>query len=160
VKISSVSGSKIEIYANKAELEESGDKEITKIIADNNYVVKCIVHRGHSFHTEATLTRVPASARVVFVGSCGGFYKINIALRKAPDAQIISTRQIGVKEINDPIIYSFNEYVRQGKDINWKIFWDEMKAKLGGNALFYDYVPPHKNLESLFVKAYYEIMGG
>jgi hypothetical protein len=160
VKISSLTGAKIEIYANKPDLEESGDKEITKILTDNNYAIKCVVHRGHSFHTEATLNRVPATARFIFVGSCGGFYKINIALRKAPDAQIISTRQIGVKQINDPIIYSFNEYVRQGKDINWKTFWDEMKVKLGTNSLFYDYVPPHKNLESQFVKAYYEIMGG
>jgi hypothetical protein len=160
VKIASLTGAKIEIYANKPDLEESGDKEITKILTDNNYAIKCVVHRGHSFHTEATLNRVPATARFIFVGSCGGFYKINIALRKAPDAQIISTRQIGVKQINDPIIYSFNEYVRQGKDINWKTFWDEMKVKLGTNSLFYDYVPPHKNLESLFVKAYYEIMGG
>ena len=160
VKVVSVNGTKIEIYANKAELEESGEREISKIINDNNYAVKCVVHRGHSFHTEATLSKVPSTARIIFVGSCGGFYKINIALRKAPDAHIISTRQIGIKQINDPIIYSFNEYVREGKDINWKIFWDEMKAKLGGNSLFYDYVPPHKNLESLFVKAYYEIMGG
>lgn len=158
VKITSVSGTKIEIYANKAELEESGDREIAKIINDNNYTVRCIVHRGHSFHTEATLSRVPSSARFIFVGSCGGFYKLNIALRKAPDAHIISTRQIGIKQINDPIIFSFNEYVRQGKDINWKLFWDEMRMKLGGNALFYDYVPPHKNLESLFVRAYYQIM--
>ena len=159
-KVYSTAGSKIEIYANRAELEESGDREISKIIATNNYVVRSVVHRGHSFHTEATLTRVPASARFVFVGSCGGFYKINIALRKAPDAHIIATRQIGVKEVNDPIIFSFNEYVRQGKDISWKIFWDEAKSKLGNNVYFNDYVPPHKNLESLFVKAYYEIMGG
>ena len=158
VKVTSVNGKKIVIYANKPELEESGDREILNIIRDNNYTVGGVVHRGHSFHTEATLTRVPASARFIFVGSCGGFYKINTALRKAPDAQIISSRQVGVKEINDPIIFSFNEYVRQGKDINWKVFWDEMYAKLGKNKLFNDYVPPHKNLESLFVRAYYQIM--
>jgi len=159
VKITSANGKKIEIYANKPELEESGDSEISKVIHDNKYIVTGIVHRGHSFHTDATVARIPASARFVFLGSCGGFYKINGALRKAPDASIISTRQIGVKEINDPVIFSFNEYLRQGKDINWKLFWDEMSNKLGSNNLFSDYVPPHKNLESLFVKAYYQIMG-
>ena len=158
VKVSSLSGKKVEIYANKAELEESGDREISKILKANNYAVGGIIHRGHSFHTEATLSKVPASARFIFVGSCGGFYKINIALRKAPDAHVISTRQVGVKEINDPIIFGFNESVRQGKDINWKLFWDDMTAKLGKNSLFSDYVPPHKNLESLFVRAYYQIM--
>ena len=158
VRVTSVTGKKVEIYANKAELEESGDKEISKIIKDNNYNIGGVIHRGHSFHTESTLSRVPASARFIFVGSCGGFYKINIALRKAPDAHIISTRQVGVKQINDPIFFGFNEYVRQGKDINWKLFWDDMNAKLGKNSLFSDYVPPHKNLESLFVRAYYQIM--
>jgi len=159
VRVTSVNGKKIEIYANKPELEESGNREISKIIKDNNYIVEGIMHRGHSFHAEATLDKVPASTRFLFVGSCGGFYKINIALRKAPDAQVISTRQIGTQQINDPIIFYFNEYVRQGKDINWKIFWDEMYSKLGSNSLFNDYVPPHKNLESLFVRAYYQIMG-
>lgn len=159
-KVTSLTGARIEIYANKADLQESGDKEIVKIITDNNYEVKCVIHRGHSFHTEETLNKVPSTARFVLVGSCGGFYKINIALRKAPDAQIIATRQIGVKQINDPILYSFNEYLRQGRDINWKTFWDEMKTKVGASSYFNDYVPPHKNLEVLFVRAYYEIMGG
>lgn len=158
VRIKSIDGKKVEIYANKPELEESGDREISQIIKDNNYVVGGVMHRGHSFHTEATLTRVPSTARFVFVGSCGGFYKINTALQRAPDAQVISTRQVGVKQINDPIIFNFNEYVRLGKDINWKIFWDEMHTKLGNSSLFNDYVPPHKNLESLFVRAYYQIM--
>lgn len=159
-RVTSQTGARIEIYANKADLQESGDKEIGKIIADNGYEVKCVIHRGHSFHTEETLNKVPSTARFVLVGSCGGFYKINIALRKAPDAQIIATRQIGVKQINDPILYSFNEYLRQGRDINWKTFWDEMKVKVGASSYFNDYVPPHKNLEALFVRAYYEIMGG
>ncbi len=159
VKVSSTSGNKIEIYANKADLEESGEKEISKIIRDNNYTVKAVVHRGHSFHADATLALIPSTARFIFIGSCGGFYKINMALRKAPDANIISTRQVGVKELNDPLIYNFNEYVRLGRDLNWKIFWDDMKEKLGSNSLFNDYVPPHKNLESLFVRAYYQIMG-
>ena len=159
VKLSSTNGKKIEIYANKPEYEETGDKDISKVITDNKYTVTGIVHRGHSFHTDVTVTRIPSSARFIFLGSCGGFYKINSALRKAPDASIISTRQIGVKEINDPIVFSFNEYIREGRDVNWKLFWDEMSNKLGSNNLFSDYVPPHKNIESLFVKAYYQIMG-
>ena len=159
VRVTSINGKKIEIYANKPELEESGDREISQIIKKNDYTVGGIIHRGHSFHTDATLARIPASTRFLFVGSCGGFYKISTALHKAPDAQVISTRQIGVKQINDPIIFGFNEYVRQGKDVNWKVFWDEMSIKLSSNSFFNDYVPPHKNLESLFVRAYYQIMG-
>ncbi|MFN8309758.1 MAG: hypothetical protein U0T73_07335 [Chitinophagales bacterium] len=158
-RVSSATGKQIQIYSNKPALEESGDQTISKIFKENNFRPSVIIHRGHSFHTEKTLQRVPESARLVIVGSCGGFYQLNVALRNAPEAQFISTKQIGVKQINDPIILAINEALRQNKTINWKNFWEEMRSKLGGNSLFYDYVPPHKNLESLFVRMYYQLLG-
>lgn len=159
VKVYSTSGKNIEIYANKPAYEESGEQAIAKIIKEKNYQVNVVIHRGHSFHTEKTLEKIPATAKLVFIGSCGGFYKISAALKGSPDAHIVATKQIGVKNINDPMILAFNEYIRKGKDLNWNIYWEEMKNKLGGNSLFYDYVPPHKNLESLFIRAYYQLLG-
>jgi hypothetical protein len=103
-----------------------------------------IIHRGHSFHTEKTLEKIPASAKLVFIGSCGGFYKASIAIKNAPDAHIIATRQIGTQHINDPIIFSINEAFRQRQDIQWPTFWEKLKLQLGNYSLFYDYVPPHK----------------
>jgi hypothetical protein len=34
-----------------------------------------------------------------------------------------------------------------------------MRTQLGSYSLFYDYVPPHKNIESLFQNAYYKTLG-
>lgn len=149
----------VAIFANKPEYEENGIDAINRYLAENNLQPTIIVHRGHSFHTEATLERVPNSAKLIFIGSCGGFYKIAIALSNAPDAHIISTKQIGTKAINDQIIFALNESIRTGKDITWSDFWDKMNTKLGSSQYFADYVPPHKNLESIFIRAYYKILG-
>jgi hypothetical protein len=159
VRISSTEGRQIEILANKPEYEENGVNAIAAYLKSRNETPTIVVHRGHSFHTESTLEKVPGSARLVFVGSCGGFYKISIALENAPEAHIISTKQIGTKSVNDAMIFALNETIRQGKDIVWNDFWDKMREKFTNNQYFSDYIPPHKNLESTFIRAYYKILG-
>jgi hypothetical protein len=57
------------------------------------------------------------------------------------------------------MIFALNEQIRQGREIVWNEFWGRMKEKLGNNPYFNDYVPPNKNLESIFIKAYYKILG-
>lgn len=159
IKVSSTSGRRVEIYANKPAYAESGKQTIQRLFAENNYSPSVIIHRGHSFHTESTLEQIPESAKFVFIGSCGGFYKAALAVKNAPGAHIIATRQVGTKQINDPIIFAVNEAFREGKDIEWPLFWEKMRSALGGYALFHDYVPPHKNIESLFQHAYYKTLG-
>lgn len=82
-----------------------------------------------------------------------------MAIENAPDAHLIATRQVGTKSINDVMIFALNENIREGRDINWNDFWQKMEAKLGSNQYFGDYIPPNKNLESIFIKAYYKILG-
>lgn len=159
VRISSEDGRRIEILANKPEYEENGVNAINAYLIDKGLVPTVIVHRGHSFHTEATLEKVQSTAKLIFVGSCGGFYKISIALENAPDAHIISTKQVGTKTVNDAMLFALNENIRQGKDIVWNEFWDRMKEKFANNQYFSDYIPPQKNLESTFIRAYYKILG-
>lgn len=159
IKISSKTGLNVQIYANKPEYEENGSNAITSYLKDKGLVPSVIVHRGHSFHTEATLEKIPQSTKLIFVGSCGGFYKIPMAMGNAPDAQVISTKQVGTKAINDAMLFALNENIRNGKDIDWAEFWDKMHDKLGNNQYFSDYVPPHKNLEATFIRAYYKTLG-
>lgn len=159
VRIYSTKDNKIEILANKPEYDENGISAIKAYLKERNLSPSVIVHRGHSFHTETTLQKVPESAKLVFVGSCGGFYKISIALENAPEAHIISTKQIGTKTVNDAVIFSLNENIRLGKDIVWNEFWEKMREKLLHNQYFADYIPPNKNLEATFIKAYYKILG-
>ncbi len=159
VHIFSKQGLPVEIFANKPEFEENGTSAISAYFKEKNITPTVVVHRGHSFHTESTLEKVPASAKLIFVGSCGGFYKLPVALENAPEAHIISTKQIGTKTVNDAMIYALNENIRNGKDIVWNEFWEKMRDKLGGNQYFGDYIPPNKNLGAIFIRAYYKILG-
>ena len=90
------------------------------------------------------------------VGSCGGYYKISIAAERAPTAHIISTRQIGTMRVNDPIIKLLADKIRNGQDIVWPEFWVEIEKQVGKTPQFPDYVPPFKNVGSLFLQAYFE----
>ena len=159
VRIYSKLQKKVEIFANKPGSEENGITAIDDYLKENKLVPSVVVHRGHSFHTESTLERIPVTTKLLFIGSCGGFYKISIALENAPDAHIISTKQVGTKTVNDIMLYALNENIRAGKDIDWNEFWEKMHDKLGNNQYFGDYVPPHKNLEAIFIRAYYKILG-
>lgn len=159
VRIYSQQGKHVEIFANKPEFEENGISAIDAYLKEKNFTPTVIVHRGHSFHTESTLEKVPASAKLIFVGSCGGFYKLSEALENAPDAHIISTKQVGTKTVNDAMISALNENIRTGKDIVWNDFWEKMRDKLANNQYFGDYVPPNKNLGAIFIRAYYKTLG-
>ena len=156
VQINSTSGNKVIVLANKPEYEQNGMNDIQKFISTNQYIVSVVVHRGHSFHTEKTLSVIPSSTKLLIVGSCGGYYKLPIAIERAPDAHIISTKQIGTMRVNDPIIKNVCENIRLSKDIIWTDFWTMIENATSKTAMFYDYVPPNKNLGSLFLNAYYK----
>lgn len=159
VRIYSKQQKKVEILANKPGSVENGMSAIGDYFKENKLTPTVIVHRGHSFHTESTLEKIPTTTRLLFIGSCGGFYKIPVALENAPQAHIISTKQVGTKTVNDVMLYALNENIRTGKDIDWNEFWEKMRLQLGNNQYFGDYVPPHKNLEAIFIRAYYKILG-
>lgn len=157
VEITSTGGvNKIMIFANKPEYEQNGINEIQKVLKLNNWEPTVIVHRGHSFHTEKTLNIIPENTKLLIVGSCGGYYKLPIAIERAPDAHIISTKQIGTMRVNDPIIKLTCEKIRLNQDLVWIDFWKEVELLVGKTPMFYDYVPPNKNLGSLFLNAYYK----
>lgn len=159
VKISSRNGTPIEVYANKPEAEYVGQQAIVSLFKDLAVEPSIIIHRGHSYHTEKTIKQISNSPKFLFLGSCGGYYKIADALEKAPNAQTLATKQIGSKSVNDPVFRAFNEELRRGININWRNFWENMENRLGNNPLFFDYVPPHKNLGALFIRAYYYMVG-
>jgi hypothetical protein len=117
------------------------------------------IHRGHSYYAESTIDQMFPSSKIVFLGSCGGYHLIDDVLKKAPDAHIIASKQIGKTAINRPFFEQLMETVRNGKDIEWIPFWQELEKKVKVEG-FEDYIPPYKNLGALFIKAYKIAMGG
>ncbi|MBS1620461.1 MAG: hypothetical protein JST10_01405 [Bacteroidetes bacterium] len=164
ITINSIKGKPVSIYANKPLPEENSEdekaqKDLTEYLEKNKLNPTVTIHRGHSYYAESTIGQMFPSSKIVFLGSCGGYHLIDDVLKKAPDAHIIASKQIGKTAINRPFFEQLMETVRSGKDVEWIPFWLslEKKVKVEG---FEDYIPPYKNLGALFIKAYKIAMGG
>ncbi|UYQ93258.1 hypothetical protein MKQ68_24550 [Chitinophaga horti] len=163
--ITSLKGKPTTIYANNP-IDEPGDKEaITKLgqyLDEKGIHPTIFIHRGHSYHVNTTLDNLQSTARIVILGSCGGYHNLAVVLEKSPEAHIISSKQVGTRWVNEPIIRSLEDQVRAGKNVDWVNMWASLSKKFAGDArnkpLFDDYVPPHKNLGAIFIKAYRQIM--
>ena len=164
VEIKSMKGKPISIFANLP-LDNETDKDADAQTALINYLdttnlrPTIVIHRGHSYHLKYTIDQLPESAKIIMLGSCGGYNNLKQILDYAPDAHIISTKQIGARDVNKPIIEAINNTLRAGKTIDWRDMWGNLEilfTKMGRDKkdLFDDYIPPHKNLGALFIKAY------
>lgn len=165
VEIKSIKGKKVWIYANLP-LDSDKNLDDTAQIHLINYLRKkelnptVIVHRGHSYWLPRTIARMSGSAKVILLGSCGGYKNLSEILEVSPDAHIISTKEIGKGDINKPIINYLNQTFVSGKQLVWKDMWASLSK------VFYadpnkamreswdDYIPPYKNLGAIFIKAY------
>ncbi len=151
-------GRRIEIYANIPS-EESGQSEISRLFAAKRMEPAVVVHRGHSFHLEKSLRYLTPSAKLVFLGSCRGMDHVEDVLGTAGSAQLIATRAVGTASINDPMLKAINDrLLSSASKVDWQSFWTEQESKLGANAQFRDYVPPHRNATAIFLAAYYNYM--
>lgn len=113
-----------------------------------------IIHRGHSYHLPTTLGYLQPYMKLAILGSCGGYKNLLTVAGKSPQAQIVATKQIGSKLINDPMIQELNALLLQEQDIYWPDFWNRLNEQFNKSEatrnLFAEYVPPYRNL-SLFV---------
>ncbi|MEO5783582.1 MAG: hypothetical protein ABIQ07_09940, partial [Ginsengibacter sp.] len=164
VEIKSMKGRPILIFANLPldnETDKDADAQTALIdyLDTTNLRPTIVIHRGHSYHLKYTIEQLPESAKIIMLGSCGGYNNLKQILDYAPDAHIISTKQIGARDVNKPIIEAINNTLRAGKNIDWRDIWGNLEilfTKMGRDKkdLFDDYIPPHKNLGALFIKAY------
>lgn len=158
VTITAAKGRPVTLYMNRP-LPEEGNEDakaqeaLCKYLEKNNITVKVTINRGHSYNAPYTIEQMSTSSKIVFMGSCGGYRSIHDILEKAEDAHIIGTKQIADAEVNNPFLKLISEKLRTGSNIEWIPFWKEL-AKIATDPIFEDYVPPHKNLGALFIKAY------
>jgi hypothetical protein len=164
VEIRSLKGKKVWIYANRpldsdSNLDDSAQIHLNSYLQKLSIYPSIVIHRGHSYWLPRTLKRMPFDAKIVVLGSCGGYKNLNEILRICPDAHIISTKEIGTGEINQVITNALNQALLSGKTIVWKNFWrnlsnDFSKQSAQARDAWDDYIPPYKNLGSIFIKAY------
>lgn len=156
----------VTVYANLP-LEEPKDEEaqnaLLKYLGDNNIIPTVVIHRGHSYHLGGSLENLTPEVKIVMLGSCGGYHNLAQVLNKAPDANIISSKQVGSKSVNEPIIKAIFDQLLAGKDVDWLNTWSGLgkyfsTRSAGEKDLFSDYVPPNRNLGAIFIKAYRKMM--
>lgn len=156
---------KVEVYVNRpldndANLDDSAQVHLIKYLEDLGKFPSVVVHRGHSYWLPRTISRMSSEARIVLLGSCGGYKNLNQILEVCPDAHIISTKEIGKGDLNQPIINYLNQHFVNGKDIGWRGMWSTLTAQFASSPRetresWEDYVPPHRNLGAIFIKAYH-----
>lgn len=165
ISLTSTEGKHVTMYANKP-LKEPDDEVAIDSLDDylrhKGIYPTIVVHRGHSYHVKTTLEHLDTNAHIVVLGSCGGYQNVTTVLKNAPDAHIISSKQTGVGAINEPITKAINTSLAAGKDIDWISLWAELDTYFQKRKELYerfaDYVPPHRNMGVIFIKAYDQMM--
>ncbi len=165
VEINSAKGSSpVTIYANlpldeKQELDIQAQDSLISYLEENNLSPSIVIHRGHSYYLQETINRLPHGAKLVLLGSCGGYQKLNDILKICPSAQIISSKQVAAGVVNQSLIDAITDRLRLGKDLNWDELWKTVQVRVGAGYRdkFDDYIPPHKNLGAIFIMAYDKI---
>jgi hypothetical protein len=168
VEIRSAHGKPVWIYANLPLDNSKGNdpdahaqQHLLEYLAANKLAPTIVIHRGHSYHVKYTIRQLPESADIVILGSCGGYHNLDDVLKTCPDAHIISSKEVGTKNVNEPILRSINESLMAGRNIEWIPMWRTLSAQFTtpeGRERFDNYIPPHKNLGALFIKAYTRAM--
>jgi len=165
--ITSTHGHPVIIFANKPLLGEDdpdakAQKALDDYLYDHHLKPTIVIHRGHSYHVKYTIEQMPATARIVVLGSCGGYNNLSEVLKISEDAHIISSKQVGTKTVNEPILRAINNTLVAGRDIEWLPMWRELEASFQKDPVarerFDDYIPPYKNLGAIFIKAYRKAM--
>jgi hypothetical protein len=152
VTISSLRGKPVLIFANKPlfgedDPDDKAQKALAAYMEIHHLKPTIVIHRGHSYHVKSTIFQMPATARIVVLGSCGGYNNLS---------------EVGTKAVNEPILQAINNTLLAGKDIEWLPMWRDLSARFQNDPVakekFDDYIPPYKNLGAIFIKAYRKAM--
>jgi hypothetical protein len=163
VTITSTKGKPVTIFANKPlygpdDPDARAQAKLNDYLQERKLKPTIVIHRGHSYHLKYTLNQLATSAKIVVLGSCGGYNNLNDVLTISEDAHIISSKQVGTKAVNEPILQAINTTVVGGRNVDWIGMWRELGGRFQNDATakekFDDYIPPYKNLGAIFIKAY------
>jgi hypothetical protein len=152
---------KVMIYTNtpldeKNELDLKAQDSLTSFLLTHKTTPSIFVHRGHSYYANHTIAGIDSSAKLVLIGSCGGYQKLAAVLSRAPQTQVISSKQIGKGVINAALLNQIAQTLEKGQDLVWPNIWKQMNEQLKTTAKssFQDYIPPYKNIGLLLLKAF------
>jgi hypothetical protein len=164
IEINAVKGN-VALYVNKpldndANLDDTAQVHLINYLLQQGLKPNIVVHRGHSYWLDRTISRMPGDAKIVLLGSCGGYKNLNKILEINPDAHIISTKEIGAGDINTPLLNYMNNIFIANQDLNWPKMWATLTKSFSTDPSkairesWESYIPPYRNLGAIFLKAY------
>lgn len=162
VAIDAVDGAPVTIYANKPEAEYEGQAYVEHLLDSLEVKPDVLIHRGHSYYAYKTIEKIKPNTKIFVLGSCGGYNSLSTVIQLSPDVSIISSKQIGVQGVNNPLLKMLADDIRSQVDINWENLWSRLDKKLKGTpsySRFLDYIPPHKNVGAIFIRSYMRLSG-
>ena len=151
---------------NDANLDDSAQIHLNRYLVENNIQPVVVVHRGHSYWLPRTIKRMSGNAKIVMLGSYGGYKNLNDIIEVNPEAHIISTKEIGAGDINRPILNYLNQTFESGSKLVWKNMWASLSKLFATDPSasiresWDDYIPPYKNLGAIFLKGYNNMVQG
>jgi hypothetical protein len=161
ITLRSLTGAPVVVYANLPLNNDEG-KDLMAIDSLGHFLRQqkiephILIHRGHSYHVEHTIDHITKATRLAILGSCGGHKNLSEVIYRSPDAQVIATKQIGSKLVNEPLLRMFNDAMRNGVGVDWKPFWLELGKRLSRDpkaaGYFKDYIPPYQNMGILLLR--------
>lgn len=164
IEIKSIKGKPVWIFANlpldnETDKDADAQKDLINYMDGLGLKPSIVIHRGHSYHLPYTINQLSENAKIIMLGSCGGYQNLKTILKFAPEAHIISTKQTGAMDVNKPIIDALDNTLRNGENIDWRQMWAGLtnyfnKTSRETRETFEDYIPPQKNLGALLIKAY------
>jgi hypothetical protein len=149
---------RMNVYMNKPNTEvgcRSAQEEMLLAIKLEGYEVTSFIHRGHSYHVYNSFRLMTSSAQFVFLGSCGGTNDVLDIFRLNPDVNVIVTRHIGSKLINDQLLSRINRELVNNRDIKWDRLWKEFHQTFQSKQtkeLFSFYIPPNRYIGVKFMR--------
>lgn len=165
VDIRSTTGRPVWIFANLPLDNSKGDdpdaeaqRKLNQYLEEMGLEPSIVIHRGHSYHLKYTLRQMARTAKIVVLGSCGSYQNLSTVLEICPDAHIVSSKEVGTRLVNEPVLKLINDALLSGHNIDWIHTWKQLEKMLSAGAVkerFDNYIPPHKNLGALFIKAFH-----
>ncbi|WP_247875721.1 hypothetical protein [Azospirillum sp. TSH100] len=146
-------GRRIIIVADIPGAGDAGRAAAWDWMAREGLTPSIVVHRGHSYHEDATMTEIAPGTALVFWGSCGGHTRLRATLERAPDALVLATQNIGVSTVNEALLGIMEERLLADGGIDWNAVWKEARSRIRDRR-FASYKRPDHDSANLAFRAW------
>nr|WP_255635579.1 hypothetical protein [Azospirillum sp. 412522] len=146
-------GRRIVIVADVPGAGDAGRAAAWDWMAREGLTPSIVIHRGHSYHEDATMTEIAPATALVFWGSCGGHTRLRATLERAPDALVLATQNIGVSTVNEALLGIIEERLLADGAVDWNAVWKEARSRIRDRR-FASYKRPDQDSANLAFRAW------